>query len=403
VLLSRALGVLGVAFALLALAGCFEGGAEPARDRGAGVRSPAAVQARPVRQGGAAGVDAVLYSIGVSSDPYGRSSPRGFGVVSALGTERQRKQEMRDRRFGAFGGVSWIDGERILVPQKAPPFRRPLLVRFTGWRLERAGVSPLPALEAGQAWSPDGRWIASKRIEPCEPGQRTIWECYRNTEPIYLYRADGSQRRELGRGSFNGWTPDSRLLVTDQAGRFYEALDVATGARTVPIAPERVAAFAGRRTVSVGPPRWSADGLYLAARVGAAWPKRGKTVAALVIASADGRPLRIIKSRLIISMFAWSPVGHRLAYTTSGFPDPHELFLVEQPAAKPRRLFATRARHFDWVSWSPDARRLLLDDEHQDRWLLLRATEPGKPRSLPRLGGRPLWCCPVNAYATLNG
>jgi Tol biopolymer transport system component len=101
-------------------------------------------------------------------------------------------------------------------------------------------------------------------------------------------------------------------------------------------------------------------------------------------------------------MFAWSPVGHRLAYTTSGFPSPHQLFVLDTPAARPRPLFVT-VRHFDWVTWSPDARRLLVDDEHKNRWLLLSTTGRRSARVLPRFGGRPLWCCPLNAFETLNG
>jgi WD40-like Beta Propeller Repeat len=344
---------------------------------------------------------AILYSIGVSTDPYGGSSPRGFGVVTSFGTARQRNHEVRNRGLGSFGGTDWIDQERILVPRKAPPFRRPLVYRFSGGQLQRVGPSPLPLLEAGQAWSPDGRWIASEPIERCKKDQRTIWECYRNSGRIYLYHADGSHRRALGPGHFDHWTPDGRLLVTDTVrGDLYASLDVRTGKRTLPIAPRRVADLARRDKVGVGPPRWSADRRYLAARIGASWPKKAKIMGALVVAHADGRPIRIITSPYIISMFAWSPVGHRLAYTTSGFPDPHELFVVASPEAKPVRLFSTGARHFDWITWSPDGRLLLVDDEHANVWRLMPSAGPRRIRALPRLGGRPLWCCPVNAYGT---
>jgi hypothetical protein len=103
------------------------------------------------------------------------------------------------------------------------------------------------------------------------------------------------------------------------------------------------------------------------ALIGAKWPKRAKITSAVVLARADGRPIRLISSRYIISMFAWSPVGHRLAYTTSGFPSPHQLLVVDRPTANPKPLFVT-VRHFDWVTWSLDARRLLVDDEHKNRW-----------------------------------
>jgi dipeptidyl aminopeptidase/acylaminoacyl peptidase len=203
-------------------------------------------------------------------------------------------------------------------------------------------------------------------------------------------------------GCFNNWTPDGLLLVTDcNYNRPYAALDVRTGARTVPLLPARVASRFRLKKVGVAAPRWSADGRFIAAMIGADWPKRAKIAGALVLARADGRPIRLIRSHYIISMFAWSPIGHRLAYTTSGFPTPHELFLVDTPTAKPKPLFVT-ARHFDWVTWSPDARRLLVDDEHKNRWRLFSTNGRHPARALPRPGGRPLWCCPLNAFGTLN-
>jgi len=101
-------------------------------------------------------------------------------------------------------------------------------------------------------------------------------------------------------------------------------------------------------------------------------------------------------------MFAWSPRGHRLAWTTSGFPTPYELFVLDDPNGEPRVLLAAE-RHFDRIAWSPDGRRLLLDDENAGRWLLIPAAGRKRVEKRARLGGRPYWCCPVNAYATFNG
>jgi hypothetical protein len=106
-------------------------------------------------------------------------------------------------------------------------------------------------------------------------------------------------------------------------------------------------------------------------------------------------------------MFAWSPRGHQLAYTTSGFPAPHELYVLTDPRAAPWRVLS-QVPHFDWVTWSPDNRWLLIDNEHEHSWELLRL--PGHPqarivagaavptRRLRRLGGAPLWCCPQDHY-----
>ncbi len=390
--------VVVAAAAAVTLAGCsLGGGREGATSSEGSLRS---APTRSANDRGSGSPEAVLYTRGVSTDPYGKSAPAGFGVATNVGTRHQRTIEVRSRELGWFGGAAWIDDQRILVPRKAPPFRRSLIYRFSGRALTRLGRSPVPALEPGPVWSPDGRRIASAPIEPCADNQRTIWECYRGSGRVLV--RDGPSVRQVAMGGFNGWKPDGRLLVTNQSGRAYAALDVKTGVRTVPLSPGRVASQFRLRKVSLTAPRWSADRRFIAAMVGAEWPKPAKITAALVLAGADGRPSRLITSPYIISMFAWSPIGHRLAYTTSGFPTPHQLFVVDAPTAKPRLLFEA-ARHFDWITWAPDAGQLLVDDEHTNRWRLLWTRRPRASRALPRLGGRPLWCCPLNAFETLNG
>jgi dipeptidyl aminopeptidase/acylaminoacyl peptidase len=232
---------------------------------------------------------------------------------------------------------------------------------------------------------------------------------------VYVAGADGLGRREVARGYLGGWTPDGRLLLTDKRGEEYLALNLSTGRRTAIIPRAAVARAAHVGRAGVGRPVWSADRRYVAALAGVAWHKRRGITATIVVARSDGRVIRLITSRYIISMIAWSPRGDRLAWTTSGFPNPHELFVLDEPTKKPRKLFGTSNRHFDWITWSPDGRLLLLDDAnfgfHPDRprrrppglWRLLDAQGEGMSRTFPRLGGRPLWCCPVNSYATLNG
>ena len=347
---------------------------------------------------------AVLYTIGLSTDPYGDSTPAGFGVAVNLGRADEQKLEVRSPGLGSFDGAEWIGERRILVAREPPPFRPALIFRLGRGKLVREGPSPLPPLDTQQEYSPDAKLIASEAVEPCEPNQQPRWKCYRQTSAVYVQAADGSGRRQVAEGHFNTWSPDGRLLVTDESWNApYEALDVQSGARSHPLSRERVAAEFDLDKLRLGPPRWSADGRYLAAYVGAQWPMRPQVSAAILIAQSDGRPIRLITSPYVVSMFAWSPDGHRLAWTTSGFPDPHELFVLDGPESERRRLFATGARHFDWITWAPDGRSLLLDDENGDLWRLIQVDGTAGQQTFPRLGGRPLWCCPVNAYATLNG
>lgn len=359
---------------------------------------------------------AVVYGIGVSTDPYVDSHPRGVGVATGLEEGRLRRSEVRDPSLGYFGLVQWIAPGRIAVGRFGPPFRPPLLLSFWAGRLTRLGPAPLRPLEPVGSWSPSASLIATEPIAHCPSGDpQELKQCYRSGGVVYVARADGSARRRVGRGHVGGWTPDGRLLLTDDRGVEYVAVELGTGGRQAVIPLLGLARFAQVRRVGVGRPVWSADRRYIAALAGVAWPKRRRIVGTTVIARSDGRVVRLITSRYTISMIAWSPRGHRLAWTTSGFPDPHELFTLDEPAGKPRKLFGTSNRHFDWITWSPDNRFLLLDDakagadpkrrarQSAGAWRLIDTIDPRTVRLFPRLGGAPLWCCPVNSYVTLNG
>lgn len=316
--------------------------------------------------------DAVLYTIGLSTDPYGRSTPRGVGVVTRLLSAEPSRVETRR---GVGGGADWLDGGRILVPQKGP-LRRPFIYRYAEGRLSRMGTAPFPA-GSQFAWSPDRRLVAFEPPRPCRVNQRSLISCYRASGAIFV-QGSGMKARKVAAGHLMGWTADGRIGYFRSYQRATpKAVDVRTG-RTGEVLP-------GWRT---GLPVWSKNLQYAAAVTGAG----------VVIVRSNGKPVQTIRSRLVISVVAWSPVGNRLAFTTSGFPDPHQLFVLDRPGAKPRLLYATGAMHFDWITWSPDGKWILLDEEHHRRWLLFRADRPTPRRSLPRLGGRPLWCCPVNSF-----
>jgi hypothetical protein len=319
--------------------------------------------------------DAVLYTIGLSTDPYGESSPQGFGIVTGVESGERRKVEIRRPGLGSFGGAEWLDRGRVLVPRPAPPLRSPLIYRYDAG-LERQGDAPIPA-GAGYDWSPGSELFAYEPVMPCKPKQRSTYACYRATGELFVAGLDG-RRRRITRGHLMGWTADGRIAFFRSYRRATPyAYEPDTG-RTGPIMP----GWKGDLPV------WSADRSYTAAVTGGG----------VLVSRNDGRIVRRIPSKLVISMIAWSPVADRLAFTTSGFPDPHQLFVLDAPRAKPRLLYATGDMHFDWITWSPDGKWLLLDEEHHDRWLLLRADRSGVRRVLPRLGGRPLWCCPVNVF-----
>lgn len=100
---------------------------------------------------------AVLYGIGLSTDPYGSSSPDGFGVATGLLGGKLRKTEVRGSDWCTFHS-SWLGKGRILVPRHAvPTCGRPILFRIkpegssakAGCRFRLiSGTSPSPRMAA---------------------------------------------------------------------------------------------------------------------------------------------------------------------------------------------------------------------------------------------------------------
>jgi Tol biopolymer transport system component len=240
------------------------------------------------------------------------------------------------------------------------------------------------------SWSPDGSRIAYEPV-------RWNGQGYGPSASVLVIDASGSERTFAARGHLAGWTPDGRIVIwSDRAMRDLIAVDPASGRRTLLLAGGEAEQLARVDGLGLGEPVFSRNGRFMAARV-YGWPAGSRITAGILIATAGGRGVRLVKSRYVISMIAWSPAGDLLAYTTSGSPDPHELFIVG-PAEGPRRLYEGPA-HFDWVTWSPDGRWVLIDDEALDRWLLFKPKDSGRsPLWLPRLGGAPMWCCPQGTF-----
>ena len=318
-----------------------------------------------------------MYSIGVSTNPYGYSRPNGFGVAAGVGSGRIVRVERRTREYGGFGGAEWLPDGRILVHRHAPPLRRPAIFSYRARRLVRTGLAPFPG-GSSYWWSPDGQRVAYEPPEPCRPHQRSLYRCYRGSGQVFVSGLGHVARAKLG-----GWTPDGRLVLyadIHAEGRGEATLlDLRTRART-----------SRRRYWPGEQPIRSADGRYSARR-------RGVKNRTQIIVSQRGRVVQTMETHYILSMFAWSTRGHLLAYTTSGFPSPHQLWVVD-PGHAPRKIFATGRRHFDWITWSPDGRFILLDGDAYGGWHVFAAGTGREIRTLPRLGGRPQWCCPVNEY-----
>lgn len=338
--------------------------------------------------------EATLYGLGLSTDPYGVSRPRGIGVVKRLGNGAVHS--VRLRRKG-LRPDTWIDQDSILAIQSRKSGARQEILRYKKGGFKAQPPPPLPSPVWDFAWSPDRKLIAFEPIQRTKTG-------YTASLRIMIERSNGSDRREVASGSLAGWTPDGRVMYMTGAQRRFDrrghlmALDLKSGQVVSLMSGQEVADFARRPgAVELGNPIFSADERFFVLQASVVWGKGDTNRFTLLICRADGTPVRFITSRLAISMFAWSPEGHRLAYTTSGFPLPHQLLVLDDPRAEPRKLLS-EAAHFDWVSWSPDGRLLLVDDEPKGRWLVIDSQGERPHRSVTRLGGAPLWCCPANEF-----
>ena len=339
----------------------------------------------------------ILFGIGLSTDPFGMSRPHGAGLLSAEGT-KLRSVELTVPRLAPD---RWLpDGSVVVrrqVARRNPVTgRRTLVPRLLRHEADANSFGPgrpvpLPSPIVDASWSPDGSRIAYEPVRWSAQG-------YGSSGRVLVIDASGSERTFVARGHLAGWTPDGRIVIwSDRAMRDLIAVDPASGRRTLLLAGGEAEQLARVDGLGLGEPVFSRDGRFMATRV-YGWPAGSRITAGILIATAGGRGVRLVTSRYLISMIAWSPAEDLLAYTTSGFPDPHELFIVG-PAEEPRRLYEGPA-HFDWVTWSPDGRWVLIDDEALDRWLLFKPKGSGRsPLWLPRLGGAPMWCCPQGAFA----
>lgn len=340
--------------------------------------------------------DAVLYGLGLSTDPYGTSQPSGVGIVSITGARLSTPVEFERR---GLQPDFWLGSGRAIATAPSKNGPKSFLLEYRSGRLTMDQGLRIPTPVWDMAISPNGKMIAYEPIEETNRG-------YTSARRVITQRLGGSARRVLTQGSFAGWTPTGEVLYWPDAKRQpYQAgtlrsIDPKTAHSTPVFNGSEVAVAADRpRPARFGDPVYSADGDYLAVFASFLSEPGDRSRSTIVILGAGGKVVRLLTSRLAISMFAWSPKGHRFAYTTSGFPSPHELFVLRSPRGKESKLLS-KVDHFDWVTWSPTNRHLLVDDANAHRWLLVDPDGLAKHVALPRLGGRPMWCCPSNPFGT---
>ena len=204
-------------------------------------------------------------------------------------------------------------------------------------------------------WSPNGQWVVFERL-----GR------------VWVIGADGRQLREVARGVWPAWAPDSRRLVfVDQAGSTDPAgegwlrwgritvLNLATGRRTV----------IGRGTM----PAWSPDGKRVAFVRYSFRPEGRSRVAnhsALFTVALDGSDSRTLYSGfeelvpgsdwVVLYRPSWSPDSRTVAAYGE---EPNEgrnalVLLTDASSGTVRTLVPDVPASFSEVAWSPDGSKL---------------------------------------------
>ncbi len=215
--------------------------------------------------------------------------------------------------------------------------------------------------------SPDGRtaaWTQTRAVMETEKSEQI-------TE-IFTARADGSERKLIGRGASIAWSPDSRYLFyqsgrvlwripqgADAAGKEPEAvLDWKGGFGAYVISPNgRMIAFTGiEPDVETERARkekrdWQVVGAN----------PRNHSLWALLI-GASSKPARISSTSKHVGGFTWSPDGRSIAFETRPTPEANvasksDIFEVEI-ASKEEKAIAATAASESQPRYSPDGKYL---------------------------------------------
>jgi WD40 repeat protein len=253
------------------------------------------------------------------------------------------------RYLGAYTAATWSPHSLYVVAWRGSQLDALSPRGQREWMLTATGTI------AAARWSTDGYRIA-----------------YLAGRALWVVAGDGTGNHEL-RASVGAvspaWQPHTgsvhRIVVTDRAGRI-RLLDADSGAQLWSIRPATAI-----RTLS-----WFPDGNHLlavSARGVALYDSQGHLLAG-----------RALSPGQTLEATALAPAGNTLALVVHGADGSSVEVLratgdgLEQPAAV---LFSTHA-DLDGISWSPDARWLLVSSPSADQWTFLRSQPPSHLQSI---------------------
>jgi hypothetical protein len=281
------------------------------------------------------------------------------------------------------------------------------------WVVERDGSKRLLSGYRDASWSPRGLYLAAVKgheLVALEPDGDIHWSiarrgtirfprwsregyriAYLAASTLRVVNGDGTGDRLLAPRVARvapAWLPSSRrhLLTYVDAPGFVVLVDADTGH----ILSKDRARIEGGSAVTPREIAWTFDGRYLVAVA----PRE------VVVRPAGGRPAAAFLLPPGRHALAMVPRSHRFALTRSVARGQTEI-IVFGPRARPARRVFVAAGAFTSLTWSPDARWLLVDWAQADQWLFIRSPTVRHVKAVANIDesfGRPTsiagWCCP---------
>lgn len=307
----------------------------------------------------------------------------------------------------------------LALDANAGPGHASGLVAYVRYPGEKGGISVVPAAggksraltfrhgapwyfsQGGPpVWSPDGRWIAFVDSRNVPKSHRCLVDDdYACPSEVYAIRPDGSGEHAITKPSEGTgspvWSPDSSRLLYPRDGKLYLVNADGTGQR---------------RLTGNGPnfyeasPSWSPNGrevafesfsdIYVVAIDGSqrrltdsrvrrnggpfsspSWSPNGRWIAfvgykpyhqgffKIFLTTPQGTSIRTITppTRPLLSSFAWSPAGDRIAYDAGTEANEQGLWVIDIAKATHERVVGvTGLQSWNDPSWSPSGDQLVL-------------------------------------------
>ena len=199
-------------------------------------------------------------------------------------------------------------------------------------------------------------WLAAPLllavIAPAHGAPEHAEIAYVSGERIWAARADGSERRLLGRGAQPVWSPDGTQLAFVSGSEDESQIMLLGAGAITPL----------RKGVSDQSPAWSPDGTQLAFSRFTVRGRRYRT--SIVTLDVASRAERVLVTQRLLPRFeyvgqpAWSPDGATIAFAHARIDRESDIRPDVRTVPAAGGTPSTLIRDAQWPAWSPDGRKL---------------------------------------------